>query len=277
MMRFTFVVLVLGCLALAAPAMAQAPKDERPAGTIGSGAITIEQIKNEVVEYTAKRNGINVFFVLPRGWELQEEGLDKKTGSLVEGVPAYMLLSRAPVAKPEDPTDLIFELRIYEKGLTQDLPKDMSAEDRDQKARFKAFLDSQLSQALSRGWKVMTDTKDIVPKPYGPKDRPYGQTAFVPIFYQTKEGAMLYTFTTVTWDSVWMMSFLVTKDQTDNYGALMALMLDNSFALTDQQFDAVQKAQQEALKKLEEEGKLGKPGEGGKDAKQPAASGEAKK
>jgi hypothetical protein len=260
MTRFTFIVIALGAvLLMAVPSFAEAPKDDRPQGTIGSGSITIEQIEKEVVEYTAKRKGINVFFVLPRGWELQEEGLDKKTGQLAEGVPAYMLLSRAPVAKPEDPTDLIFELAIFEQGLTENLPADLPEAERDQKARFKAFLDAQLSQALGRGWKVLTDVKDIVPKPYGSAKRPYGQTAFVPIFYETKEGAKLYTFTSVTWDTVWMMRFLVSKDQTDNYGALMALMLDNTFALTDQQFAEVQKAQEEALAKLKAEGKLEQP------------------
>ena len=258
MKRFTSLFLVLGCIMLAVPALAQSGTENRPKGTLGSGAITIEQIQSEIVQYTAQRNGINVFFVLPRGWELKEEGLDSKTGELIDGVPAYMLLSRAPVARPDDPTDLVFELRIYDQGLTENLPADLSEEDRDQKVRFRAFLDAQLNQALSRGWKVLSETKDIIPKPYGPNDRPYGQTAFVPIFYETKEGAKLYTFTTVTWDTVWMMSFLVAKDQTDNYGALMALMLDNTFALTDEQFEAVEEAQAAAKKKLEEEGVLPK-------------------
>ena len=238
---------------VAAPCFAQG-NDGRPAGTVGSGSITVEQILQDIVQYTAERNGINVFFVLPRGWELQEEGLDKQTGELVEGVPAYMLLSRAPVADPDDPTDLVFEMLIYEQGLTENLPEDLPEEERTHKARFRGFLDAQLSQALSRGWTVETDVKDIVPKPYGPDDRPYGQTAFVPIFYKTEEGAMLYTFTSVAWDTVWMLRFLVAKDQTDNYGALIALILDNSFALTDEQYEEIERRQAEALKELEAEG-----------------------
>ncbi len=257
MKRFTLLVLTAAAvLMMAAPCFAEG-QDGPPPGTIGSGSITIEQIQKDIVQYTAERNGIKVFFVLPRGWELKEEGLDK-AGKLLEGVPAYLLLSRAPVAKPDDPTDLVFELHVYEQRLPIDGITDKDGKKVDQKELFRGFLDAQLNQALGRGWKVLTEAKDIVPKPYGPENRPYGQTPFVPIFFETKEGAKLYTFTSVAEDTVWMLRFLVTKDQTENYGALIALILDNTFALTDAQYTEVEQRQAAALKKLEQEGKAPK-------------------
>lgn len=253
MKNYAVIVIAL-LLALPLAAHAQGEQfDDRPSGTIGSGSLSVEQIQQDIVQYQATRNGINVFFVLPRGWELLEEGLDEETGELAEGVPAYMLLSRAPVADPDDPTDFIFELAIYEQKIKSEGETDEQGNAVGQSEQFRAFLDAQLSQALGRGWKVQTPVGDIVPKPYGAEDRPFGQTAFVPIFYETQGGAMLYTFTSVTWETIWMIRFLVSEDQSDNYGALIALMLDNTFALTDEQFEEVQRRQEEAFQQQMEQ------------------------
>jgi hypothetical protein len=59
--------LAIAATALAAPAAKAAPKkgDDLPPGTVGSGAITLKQIENEVQSFVADKYGIVVNFVLP--------------------------------------------------------------------------------------------------------------------------------------------------------------------------------------------------------------------
>lgn len=75
-----------------------------------------------------------------------------------------------------------------------------------------------------------------------PPTRP--PTVFVPIFYEVppahnskSKGSVLYTFTSVVNGKVWMLKFLVAKDQIDNYGALIALILNNSFGMTKAEYE----------------------------------------
>ncbi len=40
---------------------------------------------------------------------------------------------------------------------------------------------------------------------------------------------------------MWTLKFLVAEDQIDNYGALIALILDNSFGLTEAEMKEMEK------------------------------------
>jgi len=202
----------------------------------GSGIITLEQMQKQLQFFKVDREGIHVHFVLPIGWELVEEGVDPVTGELEESMPAYVLLSRSPVHNPEDPTDLIFELSIYRRGLTEDLPADVPAEERTPGRQLWNFLNEQLSINLKGGLTCRTKLRDIDAKPYGLSSPDREPTWFVPLAYDTPEGAELYTFTSFTGDTVWSMKFLVAEGQIENYGALIALVLDNTFGLTDAQY-----------------------------------------
>jgi hypothetical protein len=305
-MRFVFNIVVLLALLAALPAFAAPDKDKKdqkdqgvPPGTIGSGTVTLEQLTKELQFLTAQKEGIVVNFILPKNWELIEEGIDAKTGKVREDLNVYSLLSRRPVTDPKDPTPFIFELDIYKHGLTEAVKADPKTGQLPTTAeQFKNSLDLQMSSNIKGGLKVKSKPADIVPRVYGPgKTRP--QTIFVPISYETPTGAMLYTFTSVAADSyhfqgcpyaakfkvpisikdaealgynacmlceprdkngpvsvdkntmvsvthsgkaeakVWQMKFLVNKDQVDNYGALIALMLDNAFGLTEAEYQGL--------------------------------------
>jgi hypothetical protein len=262
MRRLLFVII----LALAAtPALAQ-DKDsnkqgELPPGVVGSGAITLQQLTEDLQFLITEKYGIVVAFVLPRGWELVEQGIDPKTGKLREDLNVYSVISRAPVAKKGDPTDLIFELHIFKRGLLEDLPKNTKPEDKTEAVQFRNFLDEQLGINLKAGLKCLTKAADINAKPYGPPTRP--KTYFVPIFYEVPpppdsggKGSMLYTFTSVAGNKIWMLKFLVSKDQVDNYGALIAFVLDNALAMTKQQYE-------EQLKNMPKDKQPASPGKEG--------------
>lgn len=246
-MRIVFNIVVALALLAALPALAAPDKDKKdqkdtgaPPGSVGAGAMTLEQITKELQYLTAQKEGIVVNFILPKGWEVVEEGIDAKTGKVREDLNVYSLLSRRPVADPKDPTDFIFELDIYKHGLKEGAKADPKTGVVPSEAdQFKEFLDVQMSVNIKGRLKVTSKPADIVPRAYGPDNRP--KTIFVPVFYETPTGADLYTFTSVAGDKVWQMKFLVSKGQTENYGALIALMLDNTFGMTDAEFQELLK------------------------------------
>jgi hypothetical protein len=242
-MRFVYYMIVVLVLLAAVPAFAaptKPPKSTSDPDTNPSGVITLEQLTKELQYLTAQKEGIVVNFILPKNWEVVEEGIDAKTGKVREDLNVYSLLSRRPVADPKDPTDFIFELDIYKHGLTeggQTNPK--TGKPSTPADQFKEFLDVQMGINIKGGLKVTSKPGEIVPHEYGPKNRP--KTIFVPVFYETPSGAMFYTFTSVAGDKIWQMKFLVSKDQTENYGALIALILDNSFGMTEAEFQELLK------------------------------------
>lgn len=247
---------VLASTAWAAPAKSGGGSGE-PSGSIGSGAVTATQVTEDLQFLLTEREGIVVNFVLPRGWELVEESTDPKRS-------IYALISRAPVTKKGDPTDLLFELDIYKHGLLEDLPAATPKEERDPGVQLWNFLNAQITMNLKAGAKCTTRPQNIAAKPYGPPSRE--PTMFVPIFYdvpappKTKgKGSSLFTFTSMVGDKVWMVKFLVAKDQVDNYGALIALVLNNSFGMT--------KAQHDELVKQSKENPPAKPAAGAGGAK----------
>lgn len=233
-MRLFLTVISLAALLGVLPAAA-APDKDVPKDAIGSGAITLQQMSEGLQFLTAQKEGVVVNFVLPDTWELVEEGIDAKTGKVKEDLNVYSLLSRRPVADPRDATDFIFELDIYKHGLMEGAKADpKTGQPPEAKDQFKSFLDLQMSINIKAGLKVLSKPNEIVPKLYGPPSRP--RTVFVPIYYETPQGALLYTFTSVAGQKVWQLKFLVSKDQVENYGALIALMLDNAFGLTEQEY-----------------------------------------
>lgn len=209
-----------------------------PEGTVGSGAITIEDLNNIEV-FATHREGIVVFFVLPPGWPVAEPGVDRETGELDESLVRYTLLSRSPVADENEVADLVFEMTIFKEALPEEWAEDLTEEEKAEleQAAFWDFLNAQLGAAINSGLKVVSDTADIAAQPYGTGTRP--ATYFVPIYYETQGGgAMIYTFTSLYAGKVWMLKFLVKEEQVDNYGALIAFILNNSFAMTEAEFDA---------------------------------------
>jgi hypothetical protein len=215
--------------------------DDVPPGTKGSGVITLEQMTEDLQFFRIEQEGIFVHFVLPAGWELVEEGVDPATGEVDPDIPAYVLLSRSPIHTADEPTDFIFELDIYHQGLTEDLPADLPEEERNPGVQLWNFLNAQMSLYLKGGLTCRTARNEIEAKPYGTTSPQRQPTFFVPLAYDTPTGAELYTFTTFTGDKVWTLKFLVAEDQIDNYGALIALILDNSFGLTEKELKEQQK------------------------------------
>jgi hypothetical protein len=256
--------LVLVVPVLCAPAWAAQPKKDKSGGApkdaTGAGAISFADFTGKLDYKVTERFGIVISFILPKGWELVEGGIDPKTGKVRDDMEIYSLISRAPVAKKGDPTDFIFEMDIVKRGLLDNLPGNTPENERDSATQFWGFLNSQISMNLKSGMKCVTKTRDIEAKPYGPPTRE--PTMFVPIQYEVPpppkskgKNATLYTFTSVVGDKVWMMKFLVNKDQLDAYDDLIALMLRNSFGETQADFDArmkrikeQQQAQQNAPK-----------------------------
>jgi hypothetical protein len=219
----------------------QTTGDDVPPGTTGSGIITLDQMTEDLQFFRIEQQDIYVHFVLPVGWELLEEGIDPATGEVDPDIPAYVLLSRAPVHTPDEATDFIFELDIYYQGLTEDLPEDTPEDQRNPGVQLWDFLNSEISLYLRGGLTLRTARNQIEAKPYGTTSPQREPTFFVPLAYDTPSGAELYTFTTFTGDTVWELKFLVSEGQIDNYGALIALILDNSFGLTEQELKDQQK------------------------------------
>jgi hypothetical protein len=240
------VLFALALLLLPAAALAQGKnqKGSEPPGAIGSGAVTLKQLTEELQFLETEKESIVISFVLPKGWEIEEQGIDAKTKKLNEDLNVYSLISHAPVAKTGDPSDLIFELKIYKKGLLDNLPPDTPADQRNAGVQLWKFLNAQISINVRGGLKCTTPAQDIDKKPYGPGPPLREYTWFVPIQYDVPPlpgshgpGSMLYTFTSMTGDKVWMLRFLVSKDQVDNYGALIALVLHNTFGMTKDEYE----------------------------------------
>lgn len=238
-----FLAASLLCLGLSATAAhAQNQGEDVPPGTKGSGVITLDQLTEELQFFRVEQNDIFVHFVLPAGWELVEEGIDPATGEVKPDIPAYVLLSRSPVHTPDEPTDFLFELDIYHEGLTENLPDDVPEEERNPGVQLWNFLNSQMSLYLRGGLTCRTPRNDIKAKAYGTTSPQRDPTLFVHLSYDTPSGAELHTFTTFTGDTVWEIKFLVAEGQIENYGALIALILDNSFGLTEDELKERQKA-----------------------------------
>ena len=226
MKRFLTLIILAGAVLLAVPALAA--NDKPPAkGASGaqddSGVITMEQLAKDMQYLQAEWQGIVVHYVLPKGWELQEQYAK-------EDAKQYTVTSHSLTPDKDTPPDMIFELTVFSRGLLDDLPADASEADKTGRVQFRNFLDEQISINLKAGLKCKTKPADIVPKGYGPTTRP--PTFFVPIQYDTPWKEKLYTFTTVTADKIWMVKFLIKENQVENYGALVALMLFNTFGMT---------------------------------------------
>jgi hypothetical protein len=234
--------------AAAKPAATSKPKDDRPAGTIGSGAMTMEQMKSGLQYLVAQKYGVSVNYVLPKTWEVVTKELPGNGNT--PGV--FVTSSRKKMADPNEPTDFIYELSIYQPDITKGLdPKSKEFNDKMGQA-FKEFLDSQLRYNIKGQNKVISRAGDISPKKYGPKPDKNGmstrpQTTFVPIHYEVPppkgkgDAAELYTFTGLTGGHIWQLKFLVNQDMNQVYEPLIALIVNNTFALTDQQQAALEK------------------------------------
>ncbi|MDQ3023627.1 MAG: hypothetical protein M3R04_04455 [bacterium] len=262
MLRSLLIVVVLSLAfigsataAPAKPAPKTVPKDDRPAGTVGSGAISYEQISSGLQFLIAQKHGIAVNYVLPKGWEVVEKiipGKDKTPG-------VFTTMSRRKMSDPSDPTDFIFELSVYEPNITASIPKNLDKKAYDDAVgkRFREFLDAQLVVNIKGKNKVISRAGDISPKAYGPRNdsgattRP--PTTFVPIHYQVPppkgkgEAAELYTFTGLTGGHIWQLKFLVNQDQLKVYESLIAMIVNNTFALTTEEQKKLE-ANTEALK-----------------------------
>ena len=224
------------------PAATSKPKDDRPSGTVGSGAMTMQQMQSGLQYLVAQKYGISVNYVLPKTWEVVTKelpGKDKTPG-------VFVTSSRKKMADPNEPTDFIFELSIFEPDITKGL--DPKAKDFDAKMgeAFKKFLDAQMSVNIKGKNKVISRASDIVPKKYGPKADEKGMstrppTTFVPIHYEVPppkgkgDAAELYTFTGLTGGRIWQLKFLVNQEANQVYEPLIALMVNNTFALTNEQ------------------------------------------
>ena len=268
--RFSKCLLLAPLAALVFCASALAQGEQAPPGSVGSVVMTLEQLTKEIATYKIDKFGIHAHFVLPKNWSLEEQGKDPKTKKVKEGLPIYVLTSRAPTEKPTDPTPMIFEVDIYDGGLTRDMPANTTDEARreERAKRFWSFLNTQMSLNIKSGNKLLTQRSDIEAKPYGVGQNEKGQRVvrpgrpvqyFVPIFYEVKppsnmanaKGAVLYTFSTFTGDTPWMIKFLVSKEETEDFGGLIAIILDNSFGLTDKDYKALIKARDAAAAKAE--------------------------
>jgi hypothetical protein len=236
--------LAIAALLVALTAQPVFAQSDPPDDYFGSLAITLEQLSEDVVNYISQREGIAVFYVLPRGWEVAEQGVDPETGEINPDMPKYIVGSRSPVIDEEEAPDLVFELNIYRHGLLEEMPEGLGEDERRQyeQDEFFNFLDVQLATNIALGLSC-ANPNEIYPKPYGLGSRE--PTYFVPIYYETEGGSMVYTFTSVTAGKVWMLKFLVKESQIENYTPLVSLIVNNCFALTDADFAAWQEYMEE--------------------------------
>lgn len=229
----------LAALLLAAPAWAQEDPADGGAGVIAG--------PDNIANCITKFEGVVVFYVLPKGWEGAEQGVDRETGELDEDLQRYVLLSRSPRTDANGAPDLVFELSIYREALPSSWDADLSAAERAEmeQAAFWEFIDAQLAVNTEEGWELVTPEASIAAKPYGTGARP--STYFVPVSYERAGRLRLYTFTTVTAGKVWSLKFLVSAEQDRNYTALISFILNNSFAMSEAQFDRYQEQYGQAV------------------------------
>lgn len=230
-----FTSLMLAGLLAAGPAWAQ--EGDEP---YDSGLITFEDLSEDLSVCITSFEGIVVFYVLPRGWEGAEQGVDRQTGKLDEELNRYVLLSRSPMTDESEAPDLVFELSIFREVLPSEWDAGLSEDEKSEmeEAAFWEFIDAQMAVNAKAGWHCVTPLEEIKAKPYGTGTRP--PTLFVPIFYEREGKVNIYTFTSITAGKVWVIKFLVKTDQVDNYGALIALILNNSFAMPEEAFEEYQ-------------------------------------
>ena len=207
----------------------------------------------------AEKEDIVVHFVLPPNWEVAEEGIDPATGRLAEDLKQYTLLSRRPVAHPDDPVDFIFELDIFEPRLKIELPAGFDSLAPAEKNRaheqasadaLTAFLNMQMNVFLQAGMKCETPIREIKAKPFTPEGAGRPDTYFVPITYGVPPppggtGKTLYTFTSFTGNTVWQVKFLVSSDQLEAYYGLITLIINNTFAVTAEAWEILKQQAKE--------------------------------
>ena len=199
-----------------------------------SMVITLEQMQKSLEKYRTERDGIVVHFVLPSGWELVEQGIDPETGEEIQEMGIYALLARRPV--PGDaPTDFIFEMDIYDRRLMEDLPPDLSEEERQEDFQFMSFLNAQISINARAGMKMTSEVRDIVPKQYRKG------MFWVPIYYESQaNGTKLLTFTTAVDRKLVMLKFLISKDAMELHRGLVSLIINNSWVITEEELREIE-------------------------------------
>jgi hypothetical protein len=225
----------MAALLTMAPAWGQ---DDQQEG--GAGVITIDEWATNISNCITKFEGLVVLYVLPKGWEAGEQGVDPQTGKLNEDLNRYVLLSRSLRKDADGVPELLFELSIYREVLPEAWDEGLSVKEKSEmeQAAFWDFIDAQMGVNARTGWRCITPTAEIKAEPYGTGARP--ATYFVPIEYEREGKVNLYTFTTVTAGKVWTIKFLVEADKGKNYGALITYILNNSFAMSEEQFDQYQ-------------------------------------
>ena len=237
-------IIMLACgmlLVLNLGAWAQTSKEdiEKQLDHERSGVITLEQLQKDLNTHHTGFGGIVVSFVLPKGWDPVEATVDPKTKLQYEEIGVYSLVAASPTLEPEEPPDMVFELDIFEKGLLSDLPDSTPEAERNPVFQMQNFLNEQINFHIKGGLEFITPVRDIKPKKYG-TSLVRDATWFTHIKFEVPEGGgMLYTFTSLTGDIVWMVKFYVADGQTENYSALIALILNNTFGLSEQEFNEV--------------------------------------
>ncbi len=231
------ILIVSALLLLATTAFAQTSQDDREKGLDHerSGVITLEQLQKDLKTHHTGFGGIVVSFVLPKGWEPIEATVNPKTLKQYEEIGIYSLVAAAPTEDENEPPDMVFELDIFEKSLLADLPPETPIEERQPVFQMWNFLNEQINFHIKGNLKLVTPIREIKPQPYGtsPEREP---TWFTHLKFEIPDGGMLYTFTALSGDKVWMLKFYVEEGQTENYGALIALILNNTFGLTEAEF-----------------------------------------
>lgn len=232
-MRFAIGIFTLCCLLfMAAPARAQQSQD-----SAGSGMITIDDFADSIEWMATSYEDIVILWILPKNWEVAEQGVDPETGELDERMGRYVLMARAPMFEDETEPDMVIELSIYRTSLHEGLPEDATKEEvaEHEEEMMLAFLDTQISEALHNGLVCLTESEDMGFLPYGTGTRP--PTYFFPLKFATPNNeTMIYTFSSAYKDRVWGLRFLMKEEQVDNYLPLVALIVNNSFAMTEEEY-----------------------------------------
>lgn len=219
-------------------ALAQTSKEdiEKQLDHERSGVITLEQLQKDLKTHHTGFGGIVVSFVLPKGWEPVEATVDPNTKKQYAEIGVYSLIAAAPTVDEDEAPDMVFELDIFEKSLLAGLPPEVPEEERNPVFQMQNFLNEQINFHLKGGLDLVTKNRDIKPKQYGTSPV-RGATWFTHLKFEVPDGGgMLYTFTSLTDDKVWMVKFYVADGQTKNYSALIALILNNTFGLSEQDF-----------------------------------------